>query len=97
MGKGNNISNNIKFNLLIFYIMKNFKIGTFLLLLICIVLLFISVSKTKYINSLEKKLSNKETYIEEIVQKTNYEHVDSLYMEIMDLGHKLDSMMLKHD
>jgi predicted Holliday junction resolvase-like endonuclease len=78
--------------------MKNFlKPMPILSTIILVILLMISVSKTKYINTLEEKINNKDAYIEEIYIKTNHEHVDSLYMEIMDLGAQLDSMMLKYE
>ena len=71
--------------------MKNFfKPIPMLTMMIFIILLLVSVSKTKYINTLEKKL-------DKIYTETNYEHVDSLYTEIMDLGAQLDSMMLKYE
>ena len=71
--------------------MKEFlKPMPILMTIILAILLMVSVSKTKYINTLEKK-------IEEVYIKTNYEHVDSLYMEIMDLGAELDSMYLKYN
>ena len=71
--------------------MKNFlKPIPILTIMILVILLMVSISKTKYINTLEKKL-------EEVYIKTNHEHVDSLYMEIMDLGAQLDSMMIKYD
>ena len=67
------------------------------LLLIITILFVITVGKAKLANVLEEKIHNQTIYIEEINKSTTYEHVDSLYMEIMDLGHKLDSMMLKYD
>ena len=67
------------------------------LLLIITILFVITVGKAKLANVLEEKIHNQTIYIEEIKKSTTYELVDSLYMEIMDLGHKLDSMMLKYD
>ena len=68
-------------------------------ILICLVviLLMINIGKSKHINTLEKKLYNQELCIEEMYNKTSYKHVDSLYMEIMNIGHQLDSMQLKYD
>ena len=57
----------------------------------------INIGKSKQTNILEEKLHNHQDYIEEVKESTSYKHVDSLYMEIMDLGYKLDSMILKYD
>jgi hypothetical protein len=67
------------------------------LLLIILILFMINIGKSKQTNILEEKIHNHQDYIEEIKLTTSYKHVDSLYIEIMDLGHKLDSMMLKYD
>tara|TARA_R110002020_G_scaffold358817_1_gene571420 strand:- start:419 stop:646 length:228 start_codon:yes stop_codon:yes gene_type:complete len=75
--------------------MKKFLIP---ILVFLIVMLFtITIGKSKEVYSLKEKLKNQELYIEDLCIKTNYEHVDSLYMEIMYLGAQLDSMMLKYD
>jgi len=75
--------------------MKKFLIP---ILVFLIVMLFtIAIGKSKEVYNLKEKLKNQELYIEDLCTKTNYEHVDSLYMEIMDLGAQLDSMMLKYD
>lgn len=68
------------------------------LLVFLIVMLFaIAIGKSKKVYSLKEELKNQELYMEDLYIKTNYEHVDSLYMEIMDLGAQLDSMMLKYE
>tara|TARA_R110002020_G_scaffold113396_1_gene260822 strand:+ start:87 stop:365 length:279 start_codon:yes stop_codon:yes gene_type:complete len=66
---------------------------------ICIIILLMLIShgKSKEIKKLKKEIYNQELCIKEVYKKTNYEHVDSLYMEIMDLGSKLDSMIIKYD
>ena len=73
------------------------KLYHYTLLLIVLILFMINIGKSKQTNILEEKIHNYEDYIEEVKLKTSYKHVDSLYMEIMDLGYKLDSMMLKYD
>ena len=55
------------------------------------------ISSLRYINTLKEKLANQELRIEEIYIKTNYKHVDSLYLEIMDIGAKLDSCLLSNE
>ena len=49
---------------------------------------------TIIINSKYNNMSNK---LDMIIENTNDSKVDSLQMEIMDLGQKLDSMVLKYD
>ena len=68
-----------------------------ILTVIIILQAVIGVCKKKYTNSLEERLHNQELYIEDVYMKTNYKKVDSLYLEIMDLGAQLDSMHLKYD
>ena len=68
-----------------------------LMALSLLVTILTSKNKTKNINSLQERLGNQELYIEKIYTETNYQNVESLYMEIMDLGAKLDSMQLKYD
>tara|TARA_R100000234_G_C4971735_1_gene166521 strand:+ start:243 stop:497 length:255 start_codon:yes stop_codon:yes gene_type:complete len=68
-----------------------------ILTVIIILQAVIGVCKKKYTNSLEERLHNQELYIEDIFIKTNHKKVDSLYLEIMDLGAQLDSMHLKYD
>tara|TARA_R100001163_G_C4892883_1_gene85034 strand:- start:47 stop:301 length:255 start_codon:yes stop_codon:yes gene_type:complete len=68
-----------------------------ILTVIIILQAVIGVCKKKYTNNLEKRLHNQELYIEDVFMKTNYKKVDSLYLEIMDLGAQLDSMHLKYD
>lgn len=68
-----------------------------ILTVIIILQAVIGVCKKKYTNNLEERLHNQELYIEDVFMKTNYKKVDSLYLEIMDLGAQLDSMHLKYD
>ena len=77
--------------------MKNILKPIPCLIMVIVILFVISISKTNYINTLNEKLKTQENLIKEIYNDTNYQHVDSLYMEIMDLGFKLDSMMIKYD
>ena len=77
--------------------MKNILKPIPCLIMVIVILFVISISKTNYINTLNEKLKTQENLIKEIYNDTNYQHVDSLYMEIMGLGFKLDSMMIKYD
>lgn len=67
------------------------------LLILLFLILLRSNYKSKHIKSLQDRLGNQELYIEKIYTETNYQNVESLYMEIMDLGAKLDSMQLIYD
>ena len=55
-------------------------------------MLCISISIT-----FNKKYNNIYSKLDMIIENTNDSKVDSLQMEIMDLGQKLDSMILKYD
>ena len=55
-------------------------------------MLCISISIT-----FNKKCDNIYGKLDMIIENTNDSKVDSLQMEIMDLGQKLDSMVLKYD
>ena len=58
---------------------------------IIVLLLLISISKTKYISSLEQQMED------DIYLMHEYEQIDSLYLEIMALGAELDSLKLKNE
>ena len=58
---------------------------------IIVLLLLISISKTKCINSLEQQMEDG------IYLMHEYEQIDSLYLEIMALGAELDSLKLKNE
>lgn len=62
-----------------------------------LVTILTSKNKTKEIVSLNNKIQSQELFIEKIYNETDYQNVKSLYMEIMDLGAKLDSMKLIYD
>ena len=62
-----------------------------------LVTILTSKNKTKEIVSLNNKIQSQELFIEKIYKETDYQNVKSLYMEIMDLGAKLDSMKLIYD
>lgn len=72
---------------------------TFIVLIgLCVSLTVRSLmKKSKNIRDLEERLHNQELYIDEVYIKTNYKNVESLYMEIMDVGAQLDSMKIKYD
>jgi hypothetical protein len=72
---------------------------TFIVLIgVCVSLTVRSLmKKSKNIRDLEERLHNQELYIDEVYIKTNYKNVESLYMEIMDVGAQLDSMKIKYD
>ena len=55
-------------------------------------MLCISISIT-----FNKKCDNIYSKLDMIIENTNDSKVDSLQIEIMDLGQKLDSMVLKYD
>ena len=75
---------------------------------IIVLLLLISVSKTKHINTLENEITVFETnfwidqaeFMDDALQYECGEKVkliDSLYIEISTIGMELDSMKLKYD
>tara|TARA_R100001594_G_scaffold21180_1_gene40874 strand:- start:1278 stop:1514 length:237 start_codon:yes stop_codon:yes gene_type:complete len=65
---------------------------------ICLLIVLSKLShKASQVELLQKQIHNQELHIEDIYIKTNYSRVDSLYLEIMDLGAQLDSMKLKYD
>jgi len=72
---------------------------TFIVLIgLCVSLTVRSLmKKSKNIRDLEERLHNQELYIDDVYIKTNYKNVESLYMEIMDVGAQLDSMKIKYD
>ena len=47
--------------------------------------------------AINKKYNNIYSKLDMIIENTNDSKVDSLQIEIMDLGQKLDSMVLKYD
>ena len=50
-----------------------------------------------YLNTINNKYNNISNKLDMIVEVSNKSKVDSLQMEIMDLGRRLDSMVLKYD
>ena len=68
-----------------------------IMILSLLVTILTSKNKTKEIVSLNNKIQSQELFIEKIYNETDYQNVKSLYMEIMDLGAKLDSMKLIYD
>ena len=77
--------------------MKNILKPIPCLIMVIIILLLVSVSKTNHISTLNEKLETQQNLIHKIYKDTGYKHVDSLYMEIMYLGSRLDSMIIKYD
>ena len=78
--------------------MKKIIIICILSVSICLLIVLSKLShKASQIEILQEQIHNQELDIEDIYIKTNYSHVDSLYLEIMDLGAQLDSMKLKYD
>ena len=67
------------------------------LIMIIVILLLVSISKINHTNILNEKLETQQNLIHKIYKDTGYKHVDSLYMEIMYLGSRLDSMIIKYD
>tara|TARA_R100001463_G_scaffold133056_1_gene194135 strand:+ start:357 stop:593 length:237 start_codon:yes stop_codon:yes gene_type:complete len=67
------------------------------LIMIIVILLLVSISKINHTNILNEKLETQQNLIHKIYEDTGYKHVDSLYMEIMYLGSRLDSMIIKYD
>ena len=47
--------------------------------------------------TLNKKYNNISKKLDMIVENSEKGKIDSLQLEIMNLGHKLDSMILEHD
>ena len=47
--------------------------------------------------AINKKYNNIYSKLDMIIENTNDSKVDSLQIEIMDLGRRLDSMVLKYD
>ena len=50
-----------------------------------------------YLNTIDKKYNNISKKLDMIVENSEKGKIDSLQLEIMNLGHKLDSMILEHD
>jgi hypothetical protein len=65
---------------------------------ICLLIVLSKLShKASQVEILQEQINSQELYIKDIYINTNYSHVNSLYLEIMDLGAQLDSMKLKYD
>ena len=50
-----------------------------------------------YINTINNKYNNISNKLDMIIDVSDKSKVDSLYQEIMDIGWKWDSMVLKYD
>ena len=50
-----------------------------------------------YFNTVDKKYNNISNKLDMIISVSKKGKIDSLQQELMNLGGKLDSMMLKHD
>ena len=50
-----------------------------------------------YFNTVNNKYNNISNKLDVIISVSEKNKIDSLYQEIMDLGQKLDSMVLKYD
>ena len=50
-----------------------------------------------YLNTIDKKYNNISKKLDMIVENSEKGKIDSLQLEVMNLGHKLDSMILEHD
>lgn len=69
-----------------------------ILLCIIVILLLISISKTKYINALECNVDNLNLRLTEMhVNELDSVYITALENEIMEIGSELDSMKLKYD
>ena len=75
---------------------KNSPVYTVFICII-IILMLITSGYSQQVEKLETRLESQKNIIDKIYKDTGYKHVDSLYMEIMDLGHQLDSMHLRYD
>jgi hypothetical protein len=66
---------------------------------IVVLLLLISISKTKHINNLENTnyILSQENVFDVSYTNSLEKKVDSLQLEIMEIGSELDSMKLKYD
>ena len=50
-----------------------------------------------YLNTINNKYDNISNKLDMIIDVSDKSKIDSLQMEIMDLGRRLDSMVLKYD
>ena len=50
-----------------------------------------------YLNTIDKNYNNISKKLDMIVENSEKGKIDSLQLEIMNLGYKLDSMILEHD
>ena len=65
---------------------------------IVVLLLLISISKTKYINSLECTVDDLNLKLTDIhINEIDSAYIITLQNEIMEIGSELDSMKLKYD
>ena len=65
---------------------------------IVVLLLLISISKTKYINSLECTVDDLNLKLTDIhINEIDSAYIITLENEIMEIGSELDSMKLKYD